>query len=390
MRFHAALSDDESTAAAADQVINAAGDALGGRVDLAFIFFTAHHASEADDLVERLWLELDPQCVVGCSAEGVIGPDREIERAPGIALLAGDAPGVRAHPFHVPRDEWRAILSDDAMLAERLALGERTRALIGFGDPFSTPITQWLARLDDRAPGVPLIGGMASGGRALGENVLVRNDGTYADGFVGVSLCDDVDVETVVSQGCRPIGRPFVVTRAHDNVIHQLGGRPALAVLHETLESLSPADERLLRQGLLIGRAMSEYRDRFGRGDFVVRNVVDIDQDKGALAVGDYVRVGQTIQFHVRDATTASEDLTQLLDLQKLGDPARGGLLFSCNGRGTKLFDEPCHDITRARRAMPDTPLAGFFAAGELGPVGGKNIAHGHTASFALFRPRKS
>jgi small ligand-binding sensory domain FIST len=151
-----------------------------------------------------------------------------------------------------------------------------------------------------------------------------------------------------------------------------------------------PAGEKnLLRHGLLIGRAMSEYKDSFARGDFVVRNLMGVDQESGAIAVTDLVRVGQTMQFHVRDAATAGEDLSLLLDPQReKSPPPAGGLLFSCNGRGTRLFDTPCHDITTARSALPTTPLAGFFAAGEIGPVGGKNFIHGHTASFALFRPR--
>ena len=172
-------------------------------------------------------------------------------------------------------------------------------------------------------------------------------------------------------------------------MIEQLGGKPALPALRETVDELREQDKQLLGNGLLIGRAISEYRERFTRGDFLVRNLVGVDQNSGAIALADYVRTGQTIQFHVRDAQTADEDLTLLLDPQRAGDAPAGGLLFSCNGRGTHLFDTTCHDIAAARSAMPQTPVAGFFAAGELGPVGGKNFLHGHTASFALFREMK-
>jgi small ligand-binding sensory domain FIST len=387
MKFFSAVSQNESTDAAVDEVI-AATRAGGVEPDVAFLFFTAHHRDEAERFVERLWLELDPQVMVGCSGEGVIGGEVEVERAPGMSLLVGQMPRVRLHPFHIGADDWRPLVGDPELLAERVAHGGETRALIGFGDPFTTPTTDFLGLLDTHLPGVPLIGGMASSARQPGENVLVRNDQVFTDGFVGVSLSGPVEIETVVSQGCRPIGRSMVITKARQNVIEQLGGRPALAALRETIEALDDADKGLLSNGLLIGRAISEYRESFGRGDFLVRNLMGVDQESGAIAVAEYVRPGQTVQFHVRDAATAGEDLTLLLEPQRQGArPAAGGLLFSCNGRGTRMFDASCHDIKASREAMPQTPVAGFFAAGELGPVGGKNFIHGHTASLALIRP---
>jgi small ligand-binding sensory domain FIST len=150
---------------------------------------------------------------------------------------------------------------------------------------------------------------------------------------------------------------------------------------------LPPRDQELLRHGLLLGRAISEYKDRFERGDFLVTNLAGADEGTGAIAVNGDMRVGQTVQFHVRDAASADEDLSLLLSALPASEPAAGALLCSCNGRGTRLFDAPDHDVRAANRAMPQTPVAGFFAAGELGPVGGHNFVHGHTASCALFRP---
>jgi small ligand-binding sensory domain FIST len=388
MKFLSLVSENETTSSAVDEIIGAARDS-GVAADIAFLFFTAHHRDEAEAFVEKLWLELDPQVMVGCSAEGVIGAEREVERAPGISLLIGQMPKVRLHPFHVGADDWRPMIVDPETLIERVGHGGETRALVGFGDPFTTPLTDFLGLLDSHLPGVPLIGGMASSARQPGENLLVRNDQVLTDGFVGLSLSGPVEIETVVSQGCRPIGTTMVVTKARENIIEQLGGRPALAALKETIESLNESDKALLSNGLLIGRAISEYRESFGRGDFLVRNLMGVDQSSGAIAVTDYVRVGQTVQFHVRDAATASEDLAELLSTQQSESAraAAGALLFSCNGRGTRMFDSPCHDVTLARAAMPQTPVAGFFAAGELGPVGGKNFVHGHTASIALIRP---
>jgi len=384
MRFVSCVNDHEASHEAAASLARDARNALNN-VDVAFFFFSALHREEAAAMVEQLWLELDPQCIVGCSAEGVIGGDQEIERAPGVALLAAELPGVRAHPFHLAHHEWRRLLVDEPeSLVERLGVGDETRALIGFGDPFTTPLNQLLAALDERSP-APLIGGMASTANGPGENVLVRNDETLDDGFVGVSLSGNVAVDAVVSQGCRPIGSPMVITRGKGNLIEAIGGRPAMTALHEILNDLSESDRALLEHGLFIGRAISEYRDTFGRDDFLIRNLIGADQKSGAVAVNGDIRIGQTVQFHVRDAATADEDLRLLLAKEQ----ARGGagaLLFSCNGRGTRMFESPGHDVGVSREILPQTPVAGFFAAGEFGPVGKQNFIHGHTASFALFR----
>lgn len=389
MRFSCSVSDNESPEEAVAEVIDDAQRTTGGEVDAVFAFFTGAYRDAAEEMLARLWLELDPQALIGCSGEGVIGGEREIERSPGIAVLTMAAPGVRFHPFHVGgRSEWRGILNDEERLRERVGLGPETRVVVGLADPFTTPVDALMTCLDRHAPGLPLVGGVASAARQPGENVLFRNDEMFDQGMVGMALSGAVEVETIVSQGCRPIGSPMVITRSHDNVIEQLGGRPALRALQDAVETMPDRDRELLENGLLVGRAITEYRETFGRGDFLVRNVVGVEQDNGAIALADYVKTGQTVQFHVRDAASADEDLRLMLKGRRMASPA-GGLLFSCNGRGVRMFEEPCHDIGVARAALSDAPVAGFFAAGELGPVGGKNFIHGHTASLVLFGERK-
>jgi small ligand-binding sensory domain FIST len=369
MRFHASVSENETSADAARELF-AAARASRVSADVAFLFFTAHHNEDIESVTEKAWLELDPQVMLGCSAEGVIGGDREVERSPGMSLLVGELPGVRLHPFHIRTEEWREMITDDEALKERIAHGPETRAVIGFGDPFTVPLNQLLPALDKIAPSAPLVGGMASSARQPGENRLIRNDQVLEDGFVGVSLAGPIDVQTVVSQGCRPIGKTLLITKGHDNVIEQLGGKPALTALRETVNELSEQDKHLLGNGLLIGLAISEYRERFGRGDFLVRNLVGVDQNSGAIALADYVRVGQTVQFHVRDAATADEDLGLLLEPQRVREAPAGGLLFSCNGRGTHLFDTTCHDISAARSAMPSPPASWGPSAAETSSTG--------------------
>ncbi len=387
MRFHAAISEEESTPAAADAIVAAARSASVDP-DIAFVFFTAPHTPEAATLLEKISADLSPRALIGVSAEGIIGPDREIERAPAISLLTGHLSNVNIHPFHIAKSEWRDLLEDPGALKERIGAGDQTRALIAIGDPFSTPTNQFLAAIDTHCPGLPVIGGMASAAHAPGENALLFNDTMHDEGMVGVSLSGPLQVQTVVSQGCRPFGKTMVITKSKDNVIHTLGGRPAIQALRDALMEMPEPERQLLQNGLFLGRAISEYKETFDRGDFLVRNVMNVDNDTGAIAVGDYVRTGQTVRFHVRDAATASEDLNEMLAPEKLSPRPAGGLLFSCNGRGSRLFDKPSHDVSAATRAMPAIPIAGFFAAGELGPVSGQNFIHGHTASFALFRPK--
>jgi small ligand-binding sensory domain FIST len=388
MRFVSLVSDDSDSQLAVARLVEQAQAATSGKIDVVFAFLTPHHREYAPSIVEKLWLALDPQALIGCTAEGVIGGSREIERSCGLALLAGSMPDVRLHPFHVAADEWEELLSDSSALAERMGHGPQTRAVIGVADPFSTPVIQLMDRMDEQMSGSPLIGGMASGSRSPGANILLRNDEIFSDGMVGLSLSGNVSVQTIVSQGCRPIGRTLVITKAHNDVIEQLGGKPAMTVLAEMIAQLPEHDRHQIETGgLLLGRAISEYRDQFGRGDFLIRGLAGADQRSGAIRVGDLVRVGQTVQFHVHDAAAAHEDLAHLLDPGRIGSPPPAALLFSCNGRGTRLFEHSGHDIGLATDAMPGAAIAGFFAAGELGPVGGRNFIHGHTASFALLRP---
>jgi small ligand-binding sensory domain FIST len=216
------------------------------------------------------------------------------------------------------------------------------------------------------------------------------NDRLLDRGAAGVLIQGDLGMRCIVSQGCRPVGRHMVVTRAEENIITELSGKSPLAQLQSLWQELSDGDQRLFQRGLHIGRVINEYQGEFQRGDFLVRNVLGLERESGALGITDLMRVGQTVQFHVRDAETADEDLHALLqlDLSAHEHPPKGALLFSCNGRGTRLFSEPNHDAGVIRAEAGPIPLAGFFAQGELGPIGGQNFIHGFTASVALFEDR--
>jgi small ligand-binding sensory domain FIST len=256
------------------------------------------------------------------------------------------------------------------------------QALILLADPFTFPVDLLLRSLAAERPGLPVIGGMASAARAPGGNRLALNEQVFSDGAVGVLIGPGVTVSSVVSQGCRPIGRPLAVTRAEGNIIYQLGGQPALQrLLQMAKDGTSERDVELINRGLHLGVVIDEHKADFGRGDFLIRNVIGADRSNGAIAVGDQVELGTTVQFHVRDADAADEDLRELLADRN----ADGVLLFTCNGRGSRLFAKPDHDAGVIGDLLGDPPMSGFFAAGEVGPVGGRNFVHGFTASMALF-----
>ena len=258
--------------------------------------------------------------------------------------------------------------------------------VILLGEPFSFPADFLLERMNEDRPTVPVIGGMASGGTQPGENRLLLGPATHTEGAVALHVSGPVRLKTVVSQGCRPIGRPFVVTKAERNILFELGGKPAMVQLRELFDTLPTREQRLVQRALHVGRVVSEYQDRFEQGDFLVRNVIGIDANTGAIAIGDYIRPGQTVQFHIRDEEAADAELKQLLRAAKQSCPTpAGALLFTCNGRGTRMFSEPHHDAAAIASALGPIPLAGFFAQGELGPIGRQNFIHGFTASIGLF-----
>jgi small ligand-binding sensory domain FIST len=388
MPFAAALSTLAPTPRAVEEVCEQTRARLAGEVDLAVVFFSTHHARSADVLARTIRERLAPRCLLGCVAESVIGNDREIEQSPAISLWVGRWAGpVTLEPFHLVLERTADGPSLFGWPDELTGADGREAAVLLLGDPYTFPVDLFLRRVNEDSPGLRVLGGMASGIRAPGQCRLLSRDAVEDQGAVGVLLKGPLGLRSIVSQGCRPIGRPLVITRARDNLILELGGKTPLVQLQELWPTLTPEEQHLFQQGLHIGRVLDEYRGEFQRGDFLVRNVLALERDTGALAITDRVRVGQTVQFHVRDAETADEDLHALLRLD-LGAHDRkpsGALLFSCNGRGTRLFSEPHHDARVVRAEAGDLPLAGFFAQGELGPVGGQNFIHGFTASVALF-----
>jgi small ligand-binding sensory domain FIST len=387
MPFAAALSTSRDTNKALEEVCSQALAQIQGAPDLAVLFFSPHHAPAAARLAAAQ-KRLGARCLFGCPGEAIVGNDQEVEQNPALSLWLGRWPAeVTLTPFHLVAEEtadgYTLLGWPDALTGA----DPRQALILMVGDPYTFPVDAFLRQVNEAHRGLRVMGGMASGTRGPGQCPLILGDQVLDEGAVGVLLQGPVKARAVVSQGCRPIGRHMVITKAEGNIIAGLGGKTPLEQLQQLWAELSPRDQQLLQQGLHIGRVLNEYQDTFQRGDFLVRNVMGLDQDSGALAVTDRVRVGQTVQFHVRDAATADEDLHALLRLDRsahAGPPA-GALLFTCNGRGTRLFAGPHHDARVVRAEAGPVPLAGFFAQGELGPVGGQNFIHGFTASVVLF-----
>ncbi len=372
---------DEALDDAADEIRSRLGDA---RPDIVFLFVSPAYGPRIDLAPDRMRMRLGARHVIGCTGVGVVECGGEVENRPAVALLAGSLPGATLSTFHLRHERLLGMESPDDLRAEVGLPTSSAPTFVILADPFTVDTDLLLARLTAAYPRAPAVGGLASGGTAPGKHRVFVGGRSLPIGAVGLAIVD-ADVRSVVSQGCRPVGRRFVITKADRNRIHTLSGRPAAEAIRAEVASLSEADQALARSSLLIGRVTNEAQDEFDRGDFVVRNVLGVLRENGALVVGDRVRVGQTVQLQLRDRETAVEDLDHHLALAaESGTAPRGALAFVCSGRGERLFGEPDHDVNAVRRHLGDVPTAGFFCNGEIGPVGGRNFVHGFTTSLLL------
>ncbi len=386
MRFASAITSQHEAKSAVEHLLRDIDSQMTtGMADLAMFFSTAHFEDELEDVTQMLTDALPQAQLFGCTAEGTIGGDRELERVPSMSLLVGEMPGVQIRPFHIVQSQLES--SQSIFDWERLVgvSPESNPVFICFADPFQADVQQFVGDVNKMYPNAPLVGGIASAARAPGENRMITSGQVMREGIVGVTLTGNIVVDTVVSQGCRPIGEPYVITKGDRNVIQELGGKPALRRLQDTIVNLSDDDEELAKQALFVGRVIDEHKATFSHGDFLIHNIVGADRKNGAIGIAGLARVGATVQFHVRDRKSADQDLRNLL-MPHVGSDVRAAMLFGCNGRGSNMWDKAGHDIGVVRELLGDVPTAGFFCGGEFGPVGGSNFIHGFTASIALLR----
>ena len=380
-RVGAGLSNASSAVQAAAAAAREAREAVGGAaVDLAFVFMSADHFDEAEAALWTASTELGAAHVLGCVAQGVVGRDRELEQGPGVSVWAGALPGSKIETFQAT-----AFDTDDGVAVGGIPALDGADLVTLLVDPFSFPAAGFLAKLAETEGEVPVVGGLAAGTGEPETQALFLDGEVLDDGAVGAVL-RGVRVRTVVSQGCAPVGTDSVITSAEENFVLELAGKPALERLREELHAMTVEQQGLAaRGGVLAGLVIDENRAEYRRGDYLMRGLMGADEETGALAIGEAVRVGQTLRFHVRDARSADEDLRENLADALNDGSAAGALLFTCNGRGTNMFPAPDHDARAVAEALGGDALAGFFCAGEIGPVGGKPFLHGFTATLAIF-----
>jgi small ligand-binding sensory domain FIST len=324
---------------------------------------------------------------IGCSSShGVIGGGHGIEDVSAVSVFVASGSGLSVRSFHlevIATPESIAVVGMPEVRAD-------DQVAVVLADAYSFPVEGFVEESSLTLAGLPMAGGLAIGGRGSGSTRLLIDDRVVARGAVGLVLGGTATIDTFVSQGCRPVGNPMTVTRCEGNVLLELAGRPALQRLEDLLLTLPPDDQAVAGSGLQIGVARDEYADEHQQGDFLIRNLVRVDVDRGALVVADDVRVGQTVSFQLRDPEAAGDDLRRALGRWGAGTAAgraSGALLFSCNGRGEAFFSSSDHDALTVREELGGAEVAGYFAAGEIGPVAGRNHLHGFSASLVVFAP---
>ena len=407
MEWINALSTRPSLEAAINEVVGRVQSSLDGEADLGIVFISSSYSSDYQRLMPLLTEKLNLPFLIGCGGGGIIGMGdgnqvREIEGDLALSLTVANLPEVNIQPFQIESEQMPDLDSPPQRWIDLIKVDPEDKPdFILLGDPFTSRINDLLEGLDFAYPGSLKIGGLASAGENTGS-LFYRNShqpllpSLYRQGVVGVALSGNITLETIVAQGCRPIGETYRVTQGERNVIVEMESiegnsspRPPLTILQNLMQDLDESDRQLAQHSLFMGIARDEFQAQLGQGDFLIRNLLGVDPRHGAIAVGDRIRPGQRVQFHLRDASTSALDLQLLLDAYctEKGDLAqvKGALMFSCLGRGAMLYNQPNFDSELLRKYIPAIPVAGFFCNGEIGPVGGRTFLHGYTSAFALF-----
>lgn len=394
MQWANALSTRHSLEAAVSDVVEQAVSALTAPADLGLVFISSAFTSEYSRLLPLLAEKLCVPVLIGCSAAGVVGKKsknqlQEIEGDAAISLMLAHLPGVDVHPFHILGDQLPDLDSSPSAWIDLVGVSpSQVPQFILLSSAFSSGTNDLLQGLDFAYPGSVVVGGQSSGGFVSDRIGLFCNNRLHRQGTVGVALTGDIVLDTIVAQGCRPIGKPLQVTKAERNIILELDEQLPLTVLRNLIDSLNDEEKMLAQHSLFVGLAMDEFKLSLKQGDFLIRNLLGVDPSAGAIAIGDRVRPGQRLQFHLRDAQASAEELEFLLEEyeSKNGDvsSALGALMFSCVGRGTGLYGKPNFDSHLFNSYFQNIPMGGCFCSGEIGPVSGRTFLHGYTSVFAI------
>jgi small ligand-binding sensory domain FIST len=393
MKWTSAIATDATLAEAVQQCAEQVFKGLGRQEpDLLIAFVSEEHLPEFEALGELLAREFESAFLFGCCAGSVIGGGREIEDRPGLSITAAVLPNVRLSGAHLEAAEVPPVFAERRFWEEALHVtAQEEPCFLLLADPFSFEADGFLKGLDRAFPESAKIGGLASGGRQPGSNTLYLEDKVYHSGLITLAMTGDIELHTTLAQGSRPIGDPMFVTGAHDNLIRELDGRVPKEVLGEVYERLPSADRRLFSDAVYIGLAAARDRNEYRAEDFLVRSILGLDPQSGALWVGGRVETNSVVQLHLRDAVSAAQDVERSLRAHRLAaetsTPA-AALLFSCLSRGAGFYGQPDHDSNAFRRIVADIPLGGFFCGGEIGQIRGATHVHGHTSAFGTLGHR--
>jgi small ligand-binding sensory domain FIST len=393
MRWASAIDTDTSLDSAVERAAEKIFNDLGKQdPDLLVVFVSNHHSSRYEAVSELLRREFDGTFLFGCCASAAIGGGREIEDRAAVSLTGALLPGARLRGTHLDAAQVPPVYTEPRVWEDLLHMtANQQPSFLILADPFSFETEVFVKGLDRVFPGASKVGALASGARQVGGTALYLGDRVYHSGAITLALTGDIQIDPIVAQGCRPIGEPMFITAAHENLIREIDGHAARDVMSDLFEKLSPGDRDLFSQSLFLGLAMRADVSEYSPGDFLIRNILGMDPQSGALWVNAQVPARSVVQFHFRDAAASALDLERaLLEYRKspLFVPSAGALLFSCAGRGADLYGQPDHDSNAFRRLVADVPLGGFFGNGEIGPVQNNTFLHGHTSAFAVFRPR--
>lgn len=394
MRWASAVDTDRSLASAVERAAESVFLGLGREEpDLLLAFVSAEHAARFDALPELVAREFDGALLFGCCGRGVIGGGREIEDHAALSLTGAVLPGVKLKGAHFDAAQIPPVYAEPRVWQDTLRLtASQQPSFLVLADPFSFETEAFLKGLDRVYPTSPKVGGLASGARQAGGAALYVGNQVYRSGCVLLAMTGNIELDTIVAQGCRPIGDPMFVTAAHENLIRELDGHSPRDVLADLFERLPASDREMFTQSLFLGLAMRSDASQYVPGDFLIRNILGMDPQSGALWVNEHVPSNSVVQFHLRDAATSAHDLERMLSTYSASHSLTndcGALLFSCEGRGMGLYGQADHDSNAFRRLVSDIPLGGFFCAGEIGPVQNATYLHGYTSAFAVFRERK-
>ncbi|MFO7304736.1 MAG: FIST N-terminal domain-containing protein [Gammaproteobacteria bacterium] len=394
MRWSSVVDTDRSLHVAVERAAESIFLGLGRKEpDLLIAFVSAEHAPRFEALPELVRREFESTLLFGCCASGVIGGGREIEDRAALSLTGALLPGVKLKGAHFDASQIPPIYAEQRVWEDTLRLTPSQQpAFLVLADPFSFETETFLRGLDRAYPLAPKVGGLASGARQPGGAALFVGEQVYRSGCAVLALTGNIELDTIVAQGCRPIGDPMFVTGSHDNLIRELDGQSPRNVLTELFERLPPNDRELFTHSLFIGLAVRSDASQYVPGDFLIRSILGMDPQSGALWINERVPCNSVVQFHLRDAVTSALDLDRMLTTYRASHPVpsnSGALLFSCAGRGFGLYGQVDHDSNAFRRLVSDIPIGGFFCAGEIGPVQSNTYLHGYTSAFAVFREKR-